>query len=110
MKPYVAVVHLVRRVPGEPDKSANRHQWLYVSDIAYFQGQGIFGSADDARDIVEDAQPGSKVIVWEPDWWGGEQAIKEYLGVACEWKRFEPSVYFGCPNCGEQLIMDLRGG
>lgn len=62
-KPYVAIVHLVKRPP------ATREQWLYVSDLAYSLGQSIVGSADDARDVVEDALPGSTVVVWCPEWW-----------------------------------------
>ncbi len=107
---YVAIVHLLRRVPSETERSANNHQWLYVSLIAFQNGQSLVGSANDAEKIVRGELPGSKIIVWEPGWWGGIDALEQYFGpgIQCEWKYFEPDVHYGCLNCGADLVMRLR--
>ncbi len=107
---YVAVVHLLRRVPSEPTRSANNHQWQFASMVAFQNGQSLVGSADDALKIVKGEMPGSKIIVWEPDWWGGIDALVEYFGpgIQCEWRYFTPDVHFGCLNCGADLVMSLR--
>lgn len=99
MRDYIAVVHLVKRPP------ATRAQWLFVADIAYSLGQSIVGSADDAREIVTGALPGSTVYVWEPDWWGGSQAIHDYLGAPCVDRAFTPPLVWKCPNCLHDITL-----
>lgn len=105
-KPYVAVVHLVKRPP------ATREQWLYVADLAYSLGQSIVGSADDARDVVEDALPGSTVVVWCPEWWlPGD--IVSYLqahnpGVLVEVRSFTAIVFPQYPVFGQWNAFEIR--
>ena len=105
-KPYIATVHLVKRPP------ATREQWLYVADLAYAAGQSIVGSADDARDVVEDALPGSTVVVWEPAWWlPGD--ITAYLqsnnpGVLVEVRSFTAIVFPQYPVFGQWNAFEIR--
>lgn len=97
MKNYVAVVHLVKRPP------CTETEWFWVAHIAYQNGQSIVGSADDAKDIVEDALPGSKVIAWRADDWGSKAALLNYLGVRTEFREFDPPFIMGCPNCATSI-------
>ena len=78
---YMVVVHLV-------PQDATLSEWLYVAREAFEKRQSIQFSADDAKRLVADGQPGSKVIVWNPQRWTGGDIQKWLLPAACEVRYF----------------------
>jgi murein DD-endopeptidase MepM/ murein hydrolase activator NlpD len=63
--PYTVVVHL-----GPPDMQMD--EWAEITQAAYGPRQSVVWSADDAARLVAPGQPGSRVIAWWPERWGGD--------------------------------------
>lgn len=76
---YVVVAHLV-------PQDTQLAEWLYVAGQAFEERQSIVYSADDAKRLVADGLPGSKVIVWGPQRWAAD--ILAWLGVPAESRQF----------------------
>ncbi len=60
--PYVVVVHLL-------PQDATLDEWMFAAKTAYERRQSLVMSADDAKRLCLEGQPGSKVLVWEPQRW-----------------------------------------
>jgi murein DD-endopeptidase MepM/ murein hydrolase activator NlpD len=69
---YVVVANLL-------PQDATDDEWIHVREMTADKKETLLQSADDAARLVAPGLPGSRVVVWGPERWGGVAAIVAWL-------------------------------